>query len=160
MDEIRLAIELREDEDRAGPGRIYGTVIKYGIEARDRKEVFELGSLSWPEGGIVLNRQHERKNPIQRVTPLIVGDEVRIDEKIIDSSAGRDAAVEIRSGLLTGLSIEFRSIQESMVNGVRRIASASLGAIGLVDSPSYAAASVEVRAKGVGGRPTEATLWL
>ena len=146
VDEIRCEIELREDEDRAGPGRIYGTVIKYGVEARDRREVFELNSLKW-DGPLILNRQHSRKNPIQRVTPIVVGDEVRIDEPLIDSSAGRDCAVEIRSGLLTGLSIEFRSIQESVVNGVRRIASASLGAIGLVDSPAYAASGVEVRAK-------------
>ena len=159
MDEIRLAIELKEDEYRAGPGRLVGTVIKYGVEARDRKEVFDLGSLSWPASGIILNRQHSRKSPIMRVTPIVVGDEVRIDELLIDSSAGRDAAVEIRSGLLTGLSIEFRSIQESVVNGVRRISAAILGGVGLVDSPAYEAASVEVRAKGV-TRPTHDTLWL
>ena len=158
MDEIRCSIELREDENRSGPGRIFGTVIKYGVEARDRKEVFELGSLSW-DGPLILNRQHERKNPIQLVTPILVGDEVRIDEQIIDSSAGRDAAVEIRSGLLTGLSIEFRATAQSVVNGVRRITAAVLGGVGLVDSPAYEAASVEVRAKGV-TRPTHDTLWL
>ena len=147
MDEIRCKIELREDENRLGPGRIYGVLMAYSKMASDRAEVFEPGSLSWPESGIVLNRQHERKNPIQRVTPIVVGDEVRLDELLIDSSAGRDAAVEIRSGLLTGLSIEFSSIQESVVNGVRRIAEAVLSAAAVVDSPSYAGSTVEVRAK-------------
>ena len=85
---------------------------------------------------------------------------MRIDEQIIDSSAGRDAAVEIRSGLLTGLSIEFRATAQSVVNGVRRITAAVLSGAAIVDSPSYSAASVEVRAKGGGNRPDEGTLWL
>ena len=51
---------------------------------------------------------------------------------------------KIRSGLLTGLSIEFRSIQESVAGGCRRIASAVLSAAALVDDPSYPA-PVEVR---------------
>ena len=47
MDEIRMAIEVREDEARLGPGRLVGTVIKYGERAKDRAEVFEVGSLTW-----------------------------------------------------------------------------------------------------------------
>ena len=149
---FRMEIELREDEGRLGPGRLVGTVIKYGERAKDRAEVFEVGSLTWPSSGIVLNRQHSRKSPIMRVTPTVEGNEVRIDAPLPDSTAGRDAAVEVRSGLMTGLSIEFRATAETFVSGVRRITAAILGGVGLVDSPAYGT-SVEVRAKGGGNRP-------
>ena len=43
---------------------------------------------------------------------------------------------------------------------MRRIASAILSGAAIVDSPSYAAASVEVRAKEDMIRPTERFLWL
>ena len=77
--EIRFSVEVREDEARLGPGRLVGVVMKYGERAKDRPELFERGSLSWPKEGIVLNRQHERRQPIMRVTPTVEGDEVRID---------------------------------------------------------------------------------
>ena len=160
MAEIRCKIEVREDEERLSPGRLYGVVMRYNTRATDRAEVFEVGSLSWPESGIVLNRQHSRKSPIMRVVPVVEGDEVRIDQALPDSSAGRDAAEEIRNGLFRGLSVEFRAVKESVSGGIRRISSAILGGVGLVDSPSYAAAAVEVRAKGGGDRPSVGTLWL
>ena len=157
--EIRFSVEVREDEARLGPGRLVGVVMKYGERAKDRPELFERGSLSWPKEGIVLNRQHERRQPIMRVTPTVEGDEVRIDAALPDTSAGRDAAAEIRSGLFSGLSVEFKAVKQSVSGGIRRISSAVLGGVGLVDSPSYGTA-VEVRAKGGGNRPDEETLWL
>ena len=60
MDEIRCAIELRADDSRESPGRIVGTLVTYGERASDRPELFEAGSLTWPDGGVVLNRQHTR----------------------------------------------------------------------------------------------------
>ena len=148
MDEIRLKVELRADEGRLGPGRLFGVVMKYNTRASDRPELFETGALKWPDGsGIVLNRQHSRQTPIMRVKPIVVGDEVRIDQPLPDSQAGRDAATEIRQGLFQGLSIEFQSLKETMSGGIRRISSAMLRAVALVDSPSYSAAAVEVRAK-------------
>ena len=59
-DEIRCAIEIRQDDAMAGPGRITGTLLRYGERAADRPEVFEAGALKWPSNGIVLNRQHSR----------------------------------------------------------------------------------------------------
>ena len=146
-EEIRMAIELRADESRLSPGRLVGVLMAYGKQARDRKEVFELGSLSWPESGIVINRQHQRSAPIARILPTIEGTEVRIDAPLPDTTAGRDCAAEVRSKLMTGMSIEFRAVKQTIVGGVRRIASAVLSGAAIVDSPSYAAASVEVRAK-------------
>ena len=160
MDEIRMAIEVREDEARLGPGRLFGTLMVYGERAKDRAELFEAGSLTWPESGIVVNRQHTRTAPILRAVPTVEGNEVRIDAPLPDTSAGRDAAAEIRSGLFSGLSVEFKATAQNIVGGVRRITAAVLSGAAIVDSPSYAAAAVEVRAKGGGNRPTEECLWL
>ena len=159
MDEIRCEIELREDEDRAGPGRLVGVLMAYGTRATDRAEVFEIDSLKWDKAGIVVNRQHTRAAPILRVIPIVEGNTVKIDAQIPDTSAGRDCAEEVRSKLMTGMSIEFRSVRQTIVNGVRRIASAVLSGAAIVDSPSYSSSTVEVRAKGV-TRPTHNTLWL
>ncbi len=79
MTEIRCAIELREDESRQSPGRIFGTLLEYETRARDRAEVFKAGSLSWPESGIILNMQHDRQQPIFRFTPEQRGSEIVID---------------------------------------------------------------------------------
>ena len=143
-DEIRCAVEFREDTDRTGPGRLVGTVLTYGQRAKDRAEVFEKDSLSWPSDGVVLNRQHARGAPIMRVIPEVRGDAIVIDQPLPDTTAGRDAATEIRSGLLTGLSVSFQADRQSFTAGVRRIAAAAMTAVGLVDSPSYDA-PVEVR---------------
>ena len=146
MDEIRCSIKI---EDRAEGVRLIGVLMPYNTEARDRREVFETGSLTWPEDGVILHRQHERAQPIMRVLPIVEGNEVRIDQSLPDTSAGRDAAAEIRSGLFKGLSVEFTSTRESFVAGVRRIAKATLRGAGLVDSGAYESATVEARAKAV-----------
>ena len=150
--EIRCKVELREDDTLASPGRLTGTLLTYGERASDRPELFERGSIDLDaikaSGGIVINRQHTRGAPITRVIPELRGDAIVIDQPLPDSTAGRDAAVEIRSGLMRGLSVEFKALRARMVNGVRRISEAALVAGGLVDDPSYASARVEVRDKG------------
>ena len=146
--EIRCAVELRADDSRQSPGRIVGTLMRYGARAGDRPERFAEGALSWREGGIILNEQHNRAAPIMRFTPTVEGSEVRIDAALPDTSRGRDAATMIRNGTLTGLSVEFKSTSEGRAGGVREIRAAKLTAAGLVDDPSYPSASVEVRAGG------------
>ena len=90
-----------------------------------------------------------------RVVPEVRAGAVVIDAPLPDTSAGRDAAREIRDGLFTGLSVEFRSTGERYVGGVRRIRSALLNGAGLVDEPSYTGSRVEVR-----GRQGRRRLWL
>ena len=164
-DEIRMSIEVREDTERLSPGRLVGVLMQYGTRAQDRPEIFEPGSLKWPDSGVVLNRQHSRAAPIMRVLPITEGNVVRIDAALPDTSAGRDAAREIRGvpgspPLFRGLSVEFKAVRQTIVGGVRRIASAVLTGAGLVDSGSYAGSTVEVRQKAIGSRPNEETLWL
>ena len=152
MTEIRCRIELREDATLASPGRLTGTLLTYGERASDRPELFERGSIDLAaitaSGGIVINRQHTRGAPIMRVIPELRGDALVIDAQLPESTAGRDAAVEIRSGLMRGLSVEFKALRARMVSGVRRISAATLVAGGLVDDPSYSGSTVEVRDKG------------
>ena len=156
MDEIRCSIEYREDETRQSPGRIVGSLLTYGRLAKDRPEMFESDALHWPDSGIVLNEQHNRAAPILRFTPELVGNELRIDAAIPDTQRGRDAATSIRNGLMTGLSIEFRSESEGRASGgVRQIRRAILAGAALVDSPSHVS-TVEVRAKA--GRRTRLCL--
>ena len=142
-DEIRCAIEVREDEGK--PARLVGTLMPFGVQAQDRAELFESGSLKWDAGGIILNRQHQRGSPILRFTPVEVEGRLTVDAEIPDTTAGRDALAEIKGGLFRGLSIEFRSVRQTIVAGVRRISEAVLTGAGLVDSGSYESATVEVR---------------
>ena len=70
-----------------------------------------------------------------------------MDALIPSTAAGRDCESEVRSGLLTSLSVEFRAVRQSVVAGVRHLTEAVLTGAGLVDSGSYESATVEARAK-------------
>ena len=142
--EIRCKVSCEEDRTRSGPGRLTGTLLTYGERATDRAELFERGALTWPSDGVVLNRQHERSRAIMRVVPEVRGEAIVIDQALPDTLAGRDAASEIRSGLMRGLSVSFEAGRQAFVGGVRHIQSAALTAVGLVDEPSYNA-PVEIR---------------
>ena len=81
--------------------------------------------------------------------------------KAPDTTRGRDAVVNIREGVYTGLSVEFKSLAEGRRNGLRVISRAMLGGAGLVDYSSYTGSTVEVRSKGPDVRKPEIeTLWL
>ena len=154
LDEEHLDCEVRfeRDDSRQSPGRLVGTLLRYEERAHDRAEMFTRGSLEWPPEGLVITRQHDRNQPITRTVPFLVGDEVRISAELPDTTAGRDAAADVRSGLLTGLSVEFRSQKEGRRGGLREIRQAFAPRAGLVDSPSYSGSVVQVRERGEGGR--------
>ena len=145
MDEIRCKVEVREVEGK--PSRLVGVLLPFNQRAADRAELFESGSVSWPESGLTLRRQHNRSQPILNFLPIEVEGRLTIDTPIPPTSAGADCEAEIRSGLFKGLSIEFRAVRENFVGGVRRISEAVLTGAGLVDSPAYSQATVEARAK-------------
>ena len=147
MDEFRCAVELRADELLQSPGRLFGVLLTYNERASTRSETFSSGSLSWPEDGIVLRRQHQRGAPIMRVTPELRGNQVVLDAQLPDTAAGRDAAAEVRGGLFRGLSVEFSATSQRFAGGVRQIQAALLKGAGLVDSPDYVGSRVEVRGR-------------
>ena len=156
MDEIRCAVEFREDDTRQSPGRLSGVLMVYGSPATNRAELFAPGALSWPANGIIVRRQHARDRPIMRVIPEVRGSQVVLDAPLPDTQAGRDTAAEIRDGLFAGLSIEFRATAQRFVNGRRIITKALLNGAGLVDSPEYPGSRVELRQLSCGRR----RLWL
>ena len=147
MRHIVCGVELRADDERRGPGRLTGTLLTYGEPRGDGRERFAPGALVWPADGIVLRRQHSPFAPIARVMPEVRGDRVVLDAVLPDTAAGRDAATEIRSGLLRGLSVEFKALAERYVSGVREIQRAALSGAGLVDSPAFKGSTVEVRGR-------------
>ena len=102
---------------------------------------------TWPEKGIVINRQHDRRSPIVRAVPFVEGNAVKIDVQLPNTRAGQDAATEVREGLLTGLSVEFNSKAERRRGPLREIREALTSRAGLVDSPSYTESKVAVRAR-------------
>ena len=153
MEQIVFEIRQLEDETRESPGRLAGTLLVYEERARDRKEVFARGALTWPAEGILVNWQHDRSKPLLRAIPFTDGDSVKIDAPIPNTVLGRDAVTNIRAGVFGSMSIEFKSRSEGRRGNLREIRSAFLGAAALVDAGAYGGAKVEVRAK------TEARAW-
>ena len=161
METINCEIRYVEDESRQSPGRLRGTLITYEERALDRPEIFARGAVTWPENGIVINEQHNRQGPIVRLMPFVEGNEIKVDGPLPDTQRGRDAATNVREGILTGLSIEFHARSEGRRGGVREIRQAYVPRAALVDSPSYAGSKVEIRQSGpVVTVPSEKTLWL
>ena len=148
-DTEHIVTEIRfvADETRQSPGRLTGTLLTYNSRAGDRPERFAPGSLKWPDKGIVINEQHNRQSPIVRAVPYLDGDAIKVDVQLPNTQRGRDAAVNVREGVLTGLSVEFRAIQQAYVDGIREIREAFAPRAGLVDEPSYTESTVQVREK-------------
>ena len=160
MDKLVFEIRQLDDPSRESPGRLSGTLLVYEERARDRNEIFKRGALTWPKEGILVNWQHNRQMPLLRAIPFIDGDAVKIDAPIPNTTLGRDAVVNIRSGVFSGLSVEFHSRSEGRRGPLREIRSAILGAAALVDAGAYGGAKVEVRAEGSDTQRRIARLWL
>ena len=142
-----IEIRFEADPERMGPGRLVGTLMPYDQRASDRPEMFEAGSLTWPDAGVLLREMHRRESPIARFIPKATDTEVRVSIILPDTTAGRDARTNVVSGVYKGLSVEFRALKETVRNGLRVIQKASLIGAGLVDQGSYSGATVEARAK-------------
>ena len=142
-----VEIRIESDAERMGPGRLVGVLMPYGQRAADRPEVFEPGALHWPADGVLLRAMHKRLDPVARFIPEATDTEVRVSIDLPDTTAGRDAATNVRAGVLRGLSVEFHAEKEREVGGVRQIQRARLMGAGLVDSGAYAGATVEARGK-------------
>ena len=150
-----IEVRFEADPERMSPGRLEGVLMPYGQRAADRPEMFEPGALHWPADGVLLRAMHKRQEPIARFIPEASETEVRVSIQLPDTTAGRDAATNVRAGVLAGLSVEFRAERERRDKGLRVIERAELVGAGLVDSGAYAAATVEAR-----GKAGRRRLWL
>ena len=143
------AIQYAEDTTRESPGHIRGVLVTYGEQAKDRPDVYEAGSLGWPDRGIVLNEMHDRQQLIKRFSPYLDGAELRVDFPLPATQRGRDAAQMIKDQTYTGLSIEVAraSIVATYRAGVRHITRGTLVAAALVDESAFLGSVVDVHAK-------------
>ena len=92
---------------------------------------------------------HDRKEVVCRAELESKDDGVYLKGKLLDTARSRDLATEIRAGLHRGLSVEFKSIKEKSVQGVRVILDAVIGGAGVVTDGAYAT-TVEARDKDKG----------
>lgn len=140
-----LEVRYAADPSREHAGILKGVLLEYEKRAADRPEAFAPGALSWPDDGVLVNEQHRRDTPIARVIPEVRGNQVTVTIPVPDTTAGRDLVRNVKAGVLKGLSVEFRSLAESVKGGLRWIEKATLGGIGVVGEPAYREARVEAR---------------
>ena len=164
--EIRCAVELRAGAD-GSPGRLVGTLMRYGTAGQHGRETFSPGALKWPHNGIRIDLDHASspargsvQPPLMRAVPVLSDDgaEVRIDAALPDTQAARDLATLMRSDppVYSGLSVEFRAVREHRAGGQRVIDEAMAAGAALTDTPSYSGTNVEVRTE----TPARRRVWL
>lgn len=143
------AFECRFEDD----GILRGVVIPYAPTQSvigNWSEQFLSGAFG-NIGEVRLNLMHERKQPLavnkaNGGLRLTDGKEaLRAEIDLPDTTAGRDARTLIKRGVLSGMSVEFRAIDESWDGNLRTINKAELTGIGLVDRPQYDDAVFEIR---------------
>ena len=155
MMRIRCDVELRDGAD-GSPGRLTGTLMRYGAPGVKGREVFAAGALKWPDNGIRIDLDHASspargsvQAPIMRAMPVVSEDgaEVRIDAPLPDTQAARDLATLMRAEppVYSGLSVEFHALREHRAGGQRVVTEARLDGAALTDVPAYPDTSVEVR---------------
>ena len=144
------ALEFRETE--GGVGVVTGTIIRYGDRATFPwgTEEFKAGAFGILDGAVFkANRMHQRWQPLGRTgRNLVITDTpeaMRAELTLPDTTYGRDVATEIRDGLLTGMSLEFRATKDDVVGTHRVIETARMGGFGVVDDPAYPGSGAEMR---------------
>ena len=147
-------------ELRAEGRRLTGTVMPYDQVSPSHRERFAPGALrlaesvhldlfhdperaiAWhPGGGLTLDNGQAALKMSASLPPIPAADR---------------ALAEIKAGRVGGLSVEFRAVAESRIDGIRVISDAVLSGIGIVRSPSYDGARVEARRRS--GRTMHATI--
>ena len=138
-----------ECRDASGsPGRLVGTILPVGRVAGDRPELFVGSGVLTPRDGIALLPEHRSKTVIMRFDPIVASDgSLQVDHLLPDTPEGVALASSVRSGSRPGLSIEFHSLDEALVSGVREVRQSLVTAVATVPSQSYDQAKAEVRSK-------------
>ena len=143
-------------------GRILsGTALHYG-EVTDfghLKETFLSGAFDPLPGDLILNRQHNRLAILARTPETLrvmnSPEKLALSATLPETTEANDVLTLVRSKVLRGLSIEFRAIQESFIEGVRTISKAHLAGFGVVDQGQYSGSNdLEARAHRVNIRAT------
>lgn len=147
--------ELRFCEIRAAGERgLAGTAVPYETDAEMPwgRERIARGAFT-PIGDVILNAMHDRQTPLARtggggleLTDTAAG--LELHATLPRTRAADDVLELVRSGVLRGLSIEFRATSERFtgpLQDLRVIEKAELHGVGVVDTPAYPSALVEAR---------------
>ena len=131
--------------------KLTGTVLNYGEVSPSHRERFEPGSIRMAEA-VILDLFHDPERAVAYQPggglELVDGERsLELTAELPPIPAATRALEEIRTGKVTGLSVEFRALKESRDGGVRVIEEAELAGIGLVAKPSYQNSRVEARAR-------------
>ena len=147
--------ERRFTELRQEGRRLSGVAVTYGEIGQspfgpERFEAGAFGDLS--NSDVILNFQHDRGRPLARTGSGLFLDD---SEKSLDIRAELPRTTEadnvlelVKAGVLRGLSIEFKALQERQESQVRVIQRALLGGVGVVDSGAYPSSRLEARRRG------------
>ena len=138
-----------ECRDATGsPGRLVGVILPVGRVAGDRPELFVGSGVQTPSEGIALLPEHRSTTVVMRFDPVRDADgSLRVDHLLPNTPEGLAIAASVRSGKTPGLSVEFHSLDEAQVQGVREVRHALITAVATVPSQSYVQARAEVRSK-------------
>lgn len=141
---------IREVQFRADGRRLSGVALPYGVESPSWREVFLPKSVELADS-VSLNLRH---NQLQSVAHYPGGglsfddraDALHMSAEVFPIPAGDVALRDVRSGRLTGLSIEFLPLKVSRTAaGVKVVERARLVGLGLVSDPAYPLTAVEAR---------------
>ena len=84
--------------------------------------VFADGALSWPDGGIVLNLQHDRTKHLARFAPTAQGARLLVDVRLPDTVAARDAVtLHSRQAYSPAYQPRLRRMKRTQAGGLRRV---------------------------------------
>ena len=135
-------------EATGSPGRLVGLLVPSGRIASDRPELIVGRGITTPSDGIALLPEHRSKTVVMKFDPIRGDDgELRVDHLLPNTPEGVALAASVRSGATPGLSIEFHSLDEAQVQGVREIRQSLVTAVAAVPSASYDQARAEVRSE-------------
>lgn len=148
-------LERRFVEVRTDGRTVSGVAVPYGevTTLPGFRERFAAGAFGADVAGgdVRLDLQHRRERLLARTgAGLTLTDgaaQLRFSALLPAIRDADDALTMLRAGLLRGASVEFRAITDEWADDLRTIVRARLVAIGLVDSPQYAGAVAEARAK-------------
>ena len=161
-------LEFRADS----PRELRGTAMVYGTEARlpFGRERFEPGAFGDVTGSdVILNVSHDRDRPIARTGAggLILEDStaaLTMRAALPETREADDALVNVRAGILRGLSIEFEALSDRLEGDLRIVERARLWGVAVVTRPAYGDAKVAARAwepqRRDNGEGTYLRVWL
>ena len=147
-------------ELRAEGRRLTGTVMPYNQVSPSHREKFLPGALRLA-GSVHLDLFHDPERAIAwhpggGLTLDNGKGALKMRATLPPIPAADRALAEIKAGRVGGLSVEFRAVAESRIDGIRVISDAVLSGVGIVRSPSYDGARVEARRRS--GRTMRATI--